>query len=90
MYEALQQPKEPLKISWYCLANSATPLSRSQERTTMHGGPIDTVLFVHGYSVADLRSFNQLPALLQADGIPPETFLWPAGFRSTTVYRVTT
>lgn len=71
MYEALQQPKEPLKISWYCLANSATPLSRSEERTTMHGGPIDTVLFVHGYSVADLRSFNQLPALLQADGISP-------------------
>ena len=47
----------------------------------MHGGAIDTVLFVHGYSVTDLRSFNQLPALLAADGIRAES-IYLAGFVS--------
>jgi len=47
----------------------------------VHGGQIDTVLFVHGYSVTDLGSFNQLPALLQADGISPNN-VFLAGFVS--------
>ncbi len=47
----------------------------------MHGGQIDTVLFVHGYSVTDLGSFNQLPALLQADRISPDK-IFLAGFVS--------
>jgi hypothetical protein len=47
----------------------------------MHGGTIDTVLFVHGYSVTDLRSFNKLPELLAADGIRAES-IYLAGFVS--------
>lgn len=47
----------------------------------MHAGQIDTVLFVHGYSVTDLRSFNKLPSLLQADGIAPDHIFF-AGFVS--------
>jgi hypothetical protein len=47
----------------------------------MHSGQVDSVLFVHGYSVTDLRSFNQLPALLAADGISPAN-IFLAGFVS--------
>jgi hypothetical protein len=47
----------------------------------MHGGQIDTVLFVHGYSVTDLRSFNRLPELLAAEGIRAES-IFLAGFVS--------
>ncbi|HEY1680991.1 MAG TPA: alpha/beta fold hydrolase [Candidatus Tumulicola sp.] len=51
----------------------------------MHTGPIDTVIFVHGYSVRDLNSFNKLPALLQADGIAA-TSIYLAGFVSLDDY----
>jgi len=47
----------------------------------MHGGAIDTVLFVHGYSVTDLRTFNALPDLLVADGISRQK-IFLAGFVS--------
>jgi pimeloyl-ACP methyl ester carboxylesterase len=47
----------------------------------MHAGAIDTILFVHGYSVTDLNSFNRLPALLAADGIGAAQ-IYLAGFVS--------
>jgi hypothetical protein len=51
----------------------------------MHTGSVDTVIFVHGYSVRDLNSFNQLPSLLQADGIAA-TAIYLAGFISLDDY----
>jgi hypothetical protein len=51
----------------------------------MHTAPIDTVIFVHGYSVRDLNSFNQLPELLQADGIAGAA-IYLAGFISLDDY----
>src|SRR5579875_596608 len=51
----------------------------------MHTGDIDTVIFVHGYSVRDLNSFNKLPSLLQADGIAA-TSIFLAGFISLDDY----
>lgn len=47
----------------------------------MYGGPVQTILFVHGYSVTDLNSFNRLPALLAADGIGAAS-IFLAGFVS--------
>jgi hypothetical protein len=47
----------------------------------MHTGVVDTVLLVHGYSVTDLNSFNNIPALLQTDGISPNK-IFLAGFVS--------
>jgi pimeloyl-ACP methyl ester carboxylesterase len=51
----------------------------------MHTGAVDTVIFVHGYSVRDLNSFNQLPSLLEADGIAA-TSIYLAGFISLDDY----
>jgi pimeloyl-ACP methyl ester carboxylesterase len=51
----------------------------------MHTGKVDTVIFVHGYSVRDLNSFNQLPALLEANGIAA-TSIYLAGFISLDDY----
>jgi hypothetical protein len=47
----------------------------------MHGGPIDTILFVHGYSVTNLNSFNQLPALFAGQGFKSAS-LYLAGWIS--------
>jgi hypothetical protein len=56
----------------------------------MRTGPIDTVIFVHGYSVRDLNSFNKLPALLQADGIAATSIYLAGSCRSTIISAATT
>lgn len=47
----------------------------------MVGGSIEAIIFVHGYSVTDLNSFNRLPALLASDGIETAS-IYLAGFIS--------
>ena len=44
----------------------------------MHGGTIESVLLVHGYSVRTLNSWGQLPQLLQANGLAREAIFLSA------------